>query len=96
MERARLSYKEQRELDALPAAIERLGAEVDAARMRLADPDFYARDAGAFSATTARLQAAEAERDAAEERWLELETRREELARTRRNPGGDPGRDPTR
>jgi ATP-binding cassette subfamily F protein uup len=85
-ERARLSYKEQRELDGLPEAIERLSAEIEAARARLADPDLYARDAAGFTATTARLTAAEAEREAAEERWLELEARREELARARREP----------
>src|SRR5262249_17746856 len=85
-ERARLSYKEQRELDGLAGAIERMSAEVDAARAQLAEPDVYAREAAGFAATSARLKAAEAERDAAEERWLELEARREELARARREP----------
>ncbi len=45
----------------------------------LADPDLYRRDALSFAATTARLGAAQAELEAAETDWLELELLREQL-----------------
>jgi ATP-binding cassette subfamily F protein uup len=72
---AKLSYKDQRELDALPARIEALEAEVGALQQRLADPALY-RDGGAEVATVqARLGAAEAELAAAYARWEALEGR---------------------
>ncbi len=78
---ARMSYKETRELEGLPDRMEALGTEIAALEAKLADPALYARDAGAFSASADRLDAARAELADAEHRWLELETRREELAR---------------
>ncbi|MBL8834784.1 MAG: ATP-binding cassette domain-containing protein [Alphaproteobacteria bacterium] len=86
-ERLRLTYKESRELEALPAEIDRLTAAIAAAHAALADPAFYTRDPGGLAATTARLKADEAALAAAEERWLELEARREELDQARRARG---------
>ena len=71
----KLSYKEQRELDALPdriAALEREIADIEAA---FADPTFYSRDPEGAAAANARLDPARAELDAAETRWLELSER---------------------
>ena len=68
----KLSYKEQRELDALPdriAALEKEIAEIEAA---FSDPAFYVRDPAGAAAANARLEPARAELDAAETRWLEL------------------------
>jgi ATP-binding cassette subfamily F protein uup len=79
----KLSYREQRELDGLPAAIERLNAEIAELEARLADPGLYGRDPAGFEAAASRLQAARAEREVAEGRWLELEERREALAAAR-------------
>ncbi len=76
----KLGYKEQRELDGLPARIEALTSEARALEAALADPDLYARAPEAFAASTARLAEAQAELDAAEERWLELAARAEALA----------------
>ena len=45
----------------------------------LADAGLYGRDPKAFAAKTARLGAAQAELDAAETEWLELEMLKEEL-----------------
>jgi ATP-binding cassette subfamily F protein uup len=78
---ARMSYKESRELETLTAEIEKLGAERDALEARLADPSLYERDRGAFDDATRRLGDVRAALAAAEERWLELEMRREALAR---------------
>ena len=80
----KLSYREQRELDGLPGKIERLAEEIAQVETRLADPELYGRDPAGFEAAAARLRAARAEREALEERWLELEDRREALAGTSR------------
>ncbi|WP_193367713.1 ABC-F family ATP-binding cassette domain-containing protein [Pelagibius marinus] len=76
---AKLSYKDQRELDQLPGRIDKLTAEVTALEEKLADPQLYAKDPGAFAETTKTLTARRAELAAAEERWLELEAEREAL-----------------
>ena len=77
----KLGYKEQRELDQLPARIESLTSQVKALTDRLADPGLFARDAAAFGPLTSELEARTAELAVAEERWLELESLREELER---------------
>jgi ABC transport system ATP-binding/permease protein len=70
---AKLSYKLQRELDGLPANIERLEAEVAAFEAKVGDPAFYQQDADAVTATLQSLSDKQAELDAAMERWMELE-----------------------
>jgi ATP-binding cassette subfamily F protein uup len=76
-----MSYKETRELETLGDEIERLTAERDALEARLADPTLYERDRAAFDEATRRIGDVRARLEAAEERWLELEMRREALAR---------------
>jgi ABC transport system ATP-binding/permease protein len=76
----RLSFHEKHALDTLPKTIAALQADIRTLDARLADPDLYARDRKSFDATSAALAAAHAELAAAEERWLELEMLREELA----------------
>ena len=73
----RMSYNEQRELERLPAAIERLSAQAVALEADLADPGFYRRDRQAYEDAAARLGNTKRDLAAAEERWLELEARRE-------------------
>ncbi len=46
---------------------------------QLADPQLYGRDPAAFQRFSQALAAAQAQLAAAEEEWLELETRRETL-----------------
>ena len=70
---ARLGYKRERALIELPKKIEALHAEMAALDRALADPGLYARDPKGFAAKTARIGAAQAELDAAETEWLELE-----------------------
>ncbi len=77
---AKLSYNEQRDLERLPARMDELHAEIARLETVLADCGLYARDAAAFDAAMGALQGAQAELEAAEERWLELEMKREELA----------------
>ncbi|CAA7623231.1 ABC-F family ATP-binding cassette domain-containing protein [Magnetospirillum sp. UT-4] len=77
----KLSYKDGRELAELPGRIDALAGEIARLEVELADPTLYARDRGRFDAGAARIDAARAELEAAEERWLELETQREDLER---------------
>jgi ATP-binding cassette subfamily F protein uup len=78
---ARMSYKEARELEGLPDRIDGLGTEIADLEARLADSALYGRDPDGFAKAAARLDAARAELAEAENRWLELESRREELVR---------------
>jgi ATP-binding cassette subfamily F protein uup len=70
--RTKLSYKDQRDYDLLPARIEALQAQIAGDEAALHDPTLYSRDPAKFAALTEAVAAAKAEKDAAEERWLEL------------------------
>ena len=76
----RLSFHEKHALEKLPAEMDSLQARIRALHERLADPGLYARDRNAFEAASAALKSAETELAAAEERWLELEILREDVA----------------
>ncbi len=68
------SYKEQRELDALPGRIEQLETELADVQQQLADPAVYERlGAEGLAGLGERLNDLEAELEAAYERWAELE-----------------------
>lgn len=71
--RRKLSYKEQRELDALPAQIEALELEQAALQEETATPEFYLRPAEETRTALARLEAIAAELDGLLERWAELD-----------------------
>ena len=75
----KLSYKDQRDLDLLPARIETLDAAIARDEAALADPDLYSRDPARFDALTRAIAEAREAREAAEERWLELAERAEGL-----------------
>jgi ABC transport system ATP-binding/permease protein len=68
----KLSYKDQRDYDLLPAHVEALTAQIARDEAVLSDPNLYTRDFNRFTALTAAIDTAKAERDAAEERWLML------------------------
>jgi ATP-binding cassette subfamily F protein uup len=69
----RLSFKEKREREELPAQIEALEAEVAALHETLGDVALYQNDPAAIAVAQARLPQAEAELEAAFERWAEIE-----------------------
>jgi len=73
----RLSFNEQRALDRLPAEIDRLMAEIARSESKLADPAIHRRDHAAYAEIAQRLAEAKRSLTAAEERWLELEAKRE-------------------
>jgi ATP-binding cassette subfamily F protein uup len=76
-ERKRLSYKEQRELEALPARIEALEAEQRALGQKIAGPDFYKEAAEVIKASLARVDELQRELAAVYARWDALESRRQ-------------------
>jgi ATP-binding cassette subfamily F protein uup len=70
----RLTYKEQRELEALPQRIEGLEAELGELHQVTADPAFYRRPAAEIISVKGRLGALEKEVAEAYRRWEELES----------------------
>ncbi|MCE4071874.1 MULTISPECIES: ATP-binding cassette domain-containing protein [Pseudomonas] len=69
----KLSYKLQRELEAIPGQIEALEGEMAALQEETASPDFYQRPQGETQAALARLSSLQEELDRLIERWAELE-----------------------
>jgi ABC transport system ATP-binding/permease protein len=69
----KLGYKEERELEALPRAIEELENEQRQLFAAMSDPAFYKKDKEEIADITARLKAMEAQIAAAYRRWEELE-----------------------
>ena len=78
--RRKLSFNEKHALEMLPASMAALEAEIAALTARLADASLFVRDPKGFAAASERMVIAQAELAASEERWLELELLREELA----------------
>jgi ATP-binding cassette subfamily F protein uup len=68
----KLTYKDQREYAILPARIEELEAAIARGEAILSDPDLYTADPQKFATISKGIENARAEKEAAEERWLEL------------------------
>jgi ATP-binding cassette subfamily F protein uup len=68
----KLSYRDQRDYEILPARIEELEAAIAKGEALLSDPELYAKDPKRFATISAGIANARAEKDAAEERWLML------------------------
>ncbi len=71
----KLSFKEQKELDALPAEIEQLEAEQAKINDSLADPNFYRDHAADVKPLQVRLAQIEAEIESKMERWEALDSK---------------------
>ena len=68
----KLTYKDQRDYDRLPKRITEIDAKIAKAEKELADANLYSRNFARFTELTAQTEALRAEKDSAEERWLEL------------------------
>jgi len=68
----KLTYKDQRDYEILPARIEELEAVIARGEALLNDPELYSKDPQKFATISQGIANARAERDAAEERWLTL------------------------
>jgi ATP-binding cassette subfamily F protein uup len=79
----KLSFKEEHELGALPGRIEALEHARAELQKALSDPELFARDAAAYETAARKLAEVEAAIGTAEERWLDLEARRESLERAK-------------
>ncbi|MGN6091490.1 MAG: ATP-binding cassette domain-containing protein [Luteibacter jiangsuensis] len=69
----KLSFKEQRELDLLPAKLEQLEAEIAKRTEAMNDPKYYQQDAATITRGNEELAKLQAELEAAFARWEELE-----------------------
>ena len=76
----RLSYNEVHALRTLPEQIANAEREVVELQRALADPELYARDPAIFAALTENLAAVQKGLSTMEDRWIELEMLREEIA----------------
>jgi ATP-binding cassette subfamily F protein uup len=74
--RKKLSFKEQRELDQLPAAIDALETEQRELAARIAAPEFYKEGAEAIKQALARTDALPLELAKVYARWAELDARK--------------------
>jgi ATP-binding cassette subfamily F protein uup len=74
---AKLSYKDQRRLEELDRLINALPAEIARMEAQLADPGLYGRDPAAFDRLMKASAQARTDLGAAEEAWLALEAQRE-------------------
>lgn len=70
--KVKLSYKDQRELDALPKRIEALETEQKKIQNTMSEADFYTREAEESAKILARLAELEKELEQAYQRWDEL------------------------
>lgn len=77
--RPRLGFKEQHALKTLPKQMEALAGDVVVLEARLADSALFARDKTSFQAAATKLAETRAALAAAEDQWLALEMRREEI-----------------
>jgi len=72
--RRKLTYKEQRELEALPGKIEALETEQAELHARMGDADFYRQASASITATIERIEAVKQELEASYQRWQDLES----------------------
>jgi ATP-binding cassette subfamily F protein uup len=78
--KARLSFHEKHALDTLPKRIKELSELKAKLQRALDDPQLFARDPDKFSALSQAFAKTEAELAGAEDEWLALEIRREEIS----------------
>ncbi len=69
----KLSYKLQRELEALPAKLEQLESDIETLQEQVNDPEFFAKPVEQTQPVLEQLTALEQELEIAFERWEELE-----------------------
>jgi ATP-binding cassette subfamily F protein uup len=69
----KLSYKEQRELEALPGQIEALEQQIEALQAKIAAPEFYQHPHDEVASILQDLEIKESEMNLAVERWVELD-----------------------
>jgi len=71
----KLSFKDQRDFEVLPARIEELEAAIAKGETILSDPNLFANDPQRFATISKGIENAQKEKTAAEERWLDIAER---------------------
>lgn len=74
----KLSYKLQRELEALPAKLEELEQQIEDLQIQVNDPNFFSQAVDQTQTVLDKLSASEQELEIAFERWEELEAMQQE------------------
>lgn len=74
MSKKKLSYKLQRELDAIPGEIETLETQLAALHEQVSAADFYQQPQEATEAVLAKIDTVQEQLDALIERWAELDS----------------------
>ncbi len=69
----KLSYKDQRELDSLPAKIELLEEQMESLQQKMGEPSFYQQSQSEIAASNKQLETLTSELEAAMDRWEALE-----------------------
>lgn len=77
--RTQMPYKLRHELEQLPKRIKSFEEELAYMKLQLDDPDFYIREPEAFDKVTRRYALVQADLEASEMRWIELEDQRAKL-----------------
>ncbi len=77
----KMNFSDKHDLEKLPARLAELEKQIAAFNAQLAQPDLYARDPKKFAALSQSVAEAQDAHAKGEERWLELEMLREEIAR---------------
>ncbi|WP_169569028.1 ATP-binding cassette domain-containing protein [Sneathiella limimaris] len=78
--RAKLSYKDQRELDMLPDLLAQLEEQIAKLEAEMSDPNLFAKNPDKFQKVMDALTEAKGKYEQSEERLLELEILQEELS----------------
>lgn len=75
----RLNFNEKHALETLPKTMAKLQSDIAKQQSLMSDPELFTKDRKKFDAASAAIAKAQAELDAAEEKWLALEMLREEI-----------------
>ena len=77
--KGKLSYKDKHALETLPKQIGQLQVDIDKHQAILTEPDLFTTNPARFEVAAQALDKTQSDLAAAEEKWLELETLREEI-----------------
>lgn len=76
---SRLTFKDKHALETLPDRMAKMERDIAKLQTILAEPDIYTKNPTRFEKATKKLEKTSADLARAEEQWLELEMKREEL-----------------
>jgi ATP-binding cassette subfamily F protein uup len=72
-QKSKLTFTQQHLLKSLPETIDKLEAQLEKLQSEMNDPQLYVKNPDKFAKISQQITDLTAEKDAAEEQWLELE-----------------------